>query len=237
MSRRLLHTLHEEWPRLALDIVVLILGITLSFEVEQWRQDRDSAQLERRTWAAARDDLATDTLVLARYVKVLDRMAHACDALLGTPPADSISADMSCIISYPQFRPSSATYEELRQTSNARGLQHRKLFNSLTRLHTAAYAVTADWDRVDAQLVVERGFPYLEANAPSTYADLAADTTGPGLRDAWKALHTRPQFRNLVGTSRTFKDAHRAAYAGALTATRRVLARVDSVLAEGRPKQ
>lgn len=229
---RLLRTLRDEWPRLALDILVLILGITLSFEVEEWRQDRESARLERRTWVAVHDDLVADSTSLTANIKVLDGMVRGCDALLGAPPADRVGDDMNCTIAYPAFRPAAAAYEELRQSSNARQLQHRKLFNVLTRLHTGPYVYTADWDRVDAQLVVDRVFPYLEANAPATYADLASDTSGAGMRDAWRALHTRPQFRNLIGTSRAFKAAHRATYAAALTSVRHVLARVDSVVAE-----
>ena len=232
MPRRLLHTIREEWPRLALDVVVLVLGISLSFQVEQWRQARSDATTERRSWLAVRDDLVADTLALSRGARGLDRMTRACAALLGSPPADSVDRYMDYSISYTTFSPAASAFQEMRQTGSARQLQNRALFNALAALHSGPYTVAGHWDDIDEQLVLNRLVPYLEANAPGDYAQSQGGRVTTGLAGSWRALRTRTGYRNLLATSRSFKQAHQESFELALVEARKILARVNEELAK-----
>src|SRR5690349_2573027 len=99
--RKLLLVLREDWPRLVIELLVLVLGITASFALDQWRREREDRQLERRTLEGLHENLVADTVTLAAAEARLGRMARGYAELLGgTAPADSIDTYMDLSISY-----------------------------------------------------------------------------------------------------------------------------------------
>jgi hypothetical protein len=234
--RRLLDTVRDEWPRLVLELVVLVVGISASFALEEWRGDQENARVERRAWEAVREELAADTLALVRQIARSEAMARADAQLLAGPPPDSVDTYLDLAISYAGFTPTDNAYVELRNTSAQRQLRHRALFAELSALHNREYERAAQWDRINSGIVLQRILPYLEEHAPTAYADAARQrgTETVGLDATWQALRDDRVFRNLLATQKNFRDAHTHVYALALARARAVLARVDRLLA-GRP--
>ena len=229
--RRFVDTVRDDWPRLLLEFVILVVGISASFALEGWREGREDARAERRAWQTVHDDLAADTAALARGIARLDAQVRACAALLAEPAPDSVDVYMDRTISYASFAPAGNGYAQLRATAGARTLQNRALFNALASLQTREYERARAWDLIDEQVVLERMVPYLEAHAPASYAAAEGGTALAGLRPTYEALRARVPYRNLLGTSRSFKQAHREVYAEALAAARRVLGLVRAELA------
>lgn len=197
-----------DWPRLLLEVIVLVLGISISFALDEWRTEREAQQAERRVWQAVRDDLAADTLYLTRRLVQLRGMVAGYRRLLAEQP-DSVAADMDKLMSYVAFRPTDVALEEIRQGSGTR-LRERALVGRLVSLHAREYDLVREWDAINRDFVLGRLYPYLDTNSPSS-ADLDA---------TWRALRAQPSFRNLVHTHLTFKDAQLAVYDRALAAAR-----------------
>lgn len=225
--RRFLQVVHDDWPRLILELVILVIGISASFALEDWRQDRENRRVERQSWAAVRDDLAADTLYLALRVGQLRAFLRADDALLTGPAPDSVDAYMDRAISYVAFRRTDHAFQELRQTSNARALRHRALFNALSTMYARDYELVAEWDDINRDFVLRRMIPYLDTQGPRAYAAVRGGRSVIGLRGTWAALGARPAFRNLLATERLFVEAHLSTYEAALVRARTLMARVE----------
>jgi hypothetical protein len=228
-SARFAEVLREDWPRLLLEIVVLVAGISLSFWLEGKRQVQEDRAVEERAWRAVERDLITDTLTLTRRMARLDTMVRGSDALLagaaaGTVP-EGVDAAMDQLVSYAAFTPTDVAFAELRQTSNARGIQRHEALAALTALHGREYGRAGQWDAIVRGFVLDRLYPYLEATAPAPYA-ASGDTVTVGYAATYRALAARPHFRNLLVTDRTFKAAQRSVYGAALERARAVLAMV-----------
>jgi hypothetical protein len=230
----LLATVREEWPRLVLELVVLVVGISASFALEEWRGDQENARIERRAWEGVRDELAADTLSLARQIERVQRMARADSALLAGPPPDSVDTYLDQAISYTGFTPTANAYAELRATSAQRQLRRRALFGALAALQLREYERVGQWDAINRQIVLDRVVPYLDEHAPASYAASTGGLETRGLGDTWAALRNDRVLRNLLATQRNFRDAQAQVYGLALARARAVLADVDRALATPR---
>jgi hypothetical protein len=230
--RRFLGTVRDEWPRLVLELMVLVVGISASFALEEWRGEQENARVERRAWEAVREELAADTLALAQQIRRLRGMARAGERLLAGPPRDSVDTYLDLAISYTGFTPTDNAYVELRNTGAQRQLRQRALFSQLSALHNREYERAAQWDRINSGIVLQRVLPYLDEHAPPAYADAAGarGTETVGLAQTWHALRGDRVFRNLLATQKSFRDVHAHVYELALARARAVLGRVSQVL-------
>lgn len=230
--RRFLDVLRDDWPRLTVELLVLVAGITLSFALDEWRREREDRRTERRAWEAIHEDLAADSIQLAGRVQQIGLMTRAYDGLLAGGPADSLDVFMDRAISYVVFTPRLGAYRELQQMAGSRLIRNRALLGDLTNSYNREYVVAAEWDGITRDFVLERLIPYLDATAP--YVDgVAGGTTAVGMSGVYRAVATRDQFRNLVRTNRMFKEAQRATYQGTLARVAALRARIAEELAAG----
>ena len=233
--------LRDDWPRLLLELVILIVGISASFALEDWRQRRADAATEHRAWATVADNLAADTTQLALRLAQLATVTAACDRLLaGNVPADSAAVLLDQAMLYVTFVPTDYGYDELRRTSSARELNARALLGEVARLHSRMYPLVAEWDALNRRFLLDRFYPFLEARAPAPYLDPEAATAlrggrvaasrGRGLGASYAALADDRHFRNLLVTDRFYKGGQRLAYGRALEQARLTLAAVRATV-------
>lgn len=229
--RRLLQVLHDDWPRLCIELVVLVLGITASFALDQWRREREDRQLERRALEAMRENLVADTAALARWQDRLSRMTRAYGELLGgTAPADSIDTYMDLGISYVVFVRTDNAWQELAATGNSRLLRNRALLNEVIDMYGREYARAVEWDNINRQLVLDRMIPYVDDHAPYNPSRTGGEVT-VGLASAYRELMRSDRFRNLLATNRDFKTAQRTVYGAARQRAATLLGKLDAELA------
>jgi hypothetical protein len=228
--RRFLEVLRDDWPRLAIELAVLVTGITISFALDEWRRDREDRRVERRAWEAIHDDLAADSVYLASRVKQLAHMTRAYDGLLAGGPADSIDAYMDRAISYVVFTPRLGAYRELQQMAGSRLIRNRELLGELTTCYNREYVLTSEWDGINRDFVLERMIPYLDTTAPYVEG-VGGGQTAVGMSGVYRALAPRDQFRNLVRTNRLFKQAQLSAYETTLVRVSALRARIARELA------
>lgn len=212
---RFARVLRTDWPRLVIELVVLVAGITISFALDEWRRDREDRRAERRTWEAIHDDLGADSAYLATRVVQLEAMVRAYDGLLAGAPADSLDGYMDRAISYVVFTPTQSAYRELQQLAGSRLIRNRELLGALTNAYHREYVRAAEWDAIGRDFVLERMIPYLDVSAPYI-AGTGGGETAVGLSAVHRSVGARDQFRNLVRTNRMFKEAQRAVYVAAL---------------------
>ena len=214
--RRFFGVLREDWPRLAIELIVLVAGITISFGLDEWRRDREDRRVEHRTWESIYEDLGTDSAYLTKRVAQLQGMTRSYDALLATAPADSLDAYMDRAISYVSFPAAQGAYHELQQMAGSRLIRNHALLADLSSCYNREYERAHEWDAINRDFILQRMIPYFDETVP--YPDaVRGGETAEGLGKVYAGLNTHFQFRNLIHTNRLFKDAQRSVYQAALT--------------------
>ena len=221
--------LRQDWPRLIIELVVLVAGITISFALDEWRRDLDDRRTERRVWEAIHADLGADSAYLATRITQLESMVRAYNGLLADEPADSLDVYMDRAISYVVFTPTQGAYSELRQMAGSRLIRNRSLLADLTNTYNREYVRAAEWDAIGRDFVLGRLIPYLDVTAPYVEG-VSGGETAQGLSAIYRSLEKRDQFRNLIRTNRLFKEAQLSVYRASLARVIGIRERVSSEL-------
>ena len=213
--QHLRRTLRDDWPRLIIELVVVVAGISISFALDEWRRDREDRREERRNWGAIRENLSADSLVLTGRIAQLKGMLRAYDGLMTGGPADSLDSYMDQSISYVVFTPTQSAYRELQQMAGSRLMRNHALVTAITNAYNREYVRAAEWDQIGRDFVLQRMIPYLDETAPYV-AGIGGGEQATGLGAVYRSLRKRDQFMNLVRTNRLFKAAQLSVYSAVL---------------------
>ncbi|MES2176651.1 MAG: hypothetical protein V4550_02205 [Gemmatimonadota bacterium] len=213
--QRFLRTIRTDWPRLIIELFVVVAGISISFALDEWRRDREDRREERRHWTAIGENLTADSAYLAKRCVQLERIVSAYNGLLSGGPPDSLDSYMDQAISYAVFTPTQTAYHELEQLAGSRLIRNRALLSELTSLYNREYIRTAEWDGINRNFILDRFIPYLDETAPFVEGTGGAEQA-TGMSAVYRSVQKRDQFRNLVRTNKIFKDAQLSVYRAAL---------------------
>ena len=207
-----------------LQLLVVVLGVTISLGLDEWRTRRADARRADELVQRLRADLRTDLGELDGALDRTGQMIAAYRRLLASDaaslPDDSLDRYVDLAVSYTLFLPHDEAYEGMRQTG-ASALLDGDVRADVIRLYTRTYGRATEWDEINRQFVLERMIPYFETEAPETDSE-AVGATWIGLADAFRAVQSDPQFRNLLRTNALFKGAQQAVYDSTRAAARRV---------------
>ena len=218
-----------------LQLLVVVLGVTISLGLDEWRASRGEARAGRELQAQLAADLRADLDALAVTIERNEQMAAAYRRLLAPEasalPDDSLDAYVDLAVSYNLFPAHDEAYEAMRQTGSSRLLRDPDLRAAIIRYHTRTLGRAAEWDDINRQFVLDRMIPYVEANAPELSATSASGEDGvtawSGLAGTFRALEGESQFRNLLQTNLLFKEAQSSVYRVTLAQTDTLLSRLE----------
>ncbi|MBL8722906.1 MAG: hypothetical protein JNK49_02620 [Planctomycetes bacterium] len=207
--------------RFGLELLAVVLGVTISFWLEDQRKDRADRAEEQRLLESFATELRGDLATLENYGKRLaDDTARMQGALADDGKLDDKALDalMDTLLGYAAFRPATATYSELRQTGASRVFRDKALLRRVLNVYERLYPMAGEWDAVNREFVLGRAFPYVDEAGPA-FASSGEQGYAHGYHLAWRALRNSPHFRNLLRSSVVFRQGQAEAYrlvAGAL---------------------
>jgi len=234
MFKSLWNTVRGEWTRMLLELVVVVLGISISFAFQDWRQDRDDRSEERRLLESFATELRMDHRELELRSELLDasieRIGRALDPQ-SRPALDAAALDlvMDGALGYQTFSPSTATYQELRQTGSSALLRDKRLAHELIALYERAYKHAAEWDEINRSFVLERMFAFVDDHGPA-FESATDNAFAQGYHAAFEQLEGDPRFRNLLRSGTLFMKGQRQVYALLTTRTAQLLEQLDAEL-------
>ena len=230
MPRSVAAAVRRTIPRLALELLVVVLGITISFWFQDWRQQRDDRQQETRLLRGIVEELRADHTDLQRRLEMVDRSLAAVQRLQRdgeTMSTEELDRAMDQTLSYIAFAPSRASYVELQQMAGSRLVRDKRLLHQVITLYERAYPMAVEWDGINRQFVLDRMFPYLDRHGPSFVSSSAAGYA-TGYHQAYRAIAGETEFRNLLRSALLFKEGQRATYAALLDTVGKVLTALGS---------
>jgi hypothetical protein len=203
------HVKAQHWFTVALDLLIVILGVFIGIEVANWNEARQGHNEERRYYSQLLVDLRTDldTLSLTtRHARSYDQAAEWVLAKLdGRPPPGIPSARLALAIHYAGFiylpRAARGTYDELISTGNLGLLRDQEI-----KLHVAAYYGLFDelrqWDTL---LRGQQNDYWIETAGilPRSLLRAAIRGSEPTLpmndeREIWKSAQSRSRLPDLL---------------------------------------
>lgn len=194
------------WPKYIIELFVIILGITISFMLQNWQENKKVQKAEQVLLERIYFDLAEDTLALAKELASIQEIIDRGVVLLDIPDLQSVNRDSINLalisqLQYSYFFKTDIGYQSIKAGNASHIIKNTKLFNQIIRLYTVAYRELDEYCTIDKTFVLEELIPYYNHNFPYVekydYMNI----------DKYKllALMRDDKFKNLVKTNILFK--------------------------------
>jgi acetyltransferase-like isoleucine patch superfamily enzyme len=139
------------------DLVMVILGITIAFQLENWKVSSDQRSLATFYKESLLVDINSDISELNHIMKELESDRHKVEAYLPRMdqlPADSLAAPLLAILSFETFRGNQNTYQTLIASTGLNTLDDRLVVDKLTEYYTL-YTSIRRLESVYTQVILE----------------------------------------------------------------------------------
>ena len=169
LRRVLTHFRSQDWLAIWLDFVIVVVGIFVGLQADQWNQSRKERVLEQQYITSLKSDLISDieeldrTVELARSRAQLGRLVHAAveQRSVSVDPNEFIWAVYNTdLLNYPSY--TRATVDELLSTGNLRLLRNSTLKSEIAAYYTEIKKLEqwkTNWR--ETQIALEHTFPNL----------------------------------------------------------------------------
>ena len=152
------------------ELIILILGISLSFILNEYRVQKQEEKKESELLTSFRDNLILDSLALHLQMKLQDVRKESAQSLLKLTPdsefTDSINYHMIILLNYGGFYPADITYQEMRSLGNSRLIQNTELLNEVIQLYETDYDLVSEWASLDKTFMTTELLPYVHEAFP-----------------------------------------------------------------------
>ncbi len=158
------------------EIVVIFIGISISFWFDEWRDNRKDREMERKILLNLKENLAQDTVNLGGTAKGGETLISGIDKLLvfkqDTDIADSVSFFIDMAASYLGCLTNQTTYEEIKQTGHTSLIQDDTLKKAILGHYTSLIPFVKEWCEVDKTHTMTQLIPEM-----SNYFPVVFDST------------------------------------------------------------
>jgi hypothetical protein len=147
-KRSLTVLVREMWPAYLIEILVIMLGISITVALEQWRDEVKEQRLEQIYLKNLATDIQIDQTSLEETIGQTRRLLDRGKELLGfagSPDnikSGQVNADIREIISRPKFISNDATFSELKSSGNLHLLKDIQLKNLLFAYYNQTQIIT-----------------------------------------------------------------------------------------------
>ena len=138
-KHRVRNLIRDMWPAYLIEIFVIILGISISLALEQWRDNNKESRLENIYLTNLLSDIEVDIKSLDNVSVGTKKILNSGNLLMGwirNPENKQISytlvdSNVRAILGRPKFFSSDATFSDLKSSGNVHLLKDIKLKNLL----------------------------------------------------------------------------------------------------------
>lgn len=152
------------------ELLILVLGISLSFLLNEWRIESSERKVEMELLTQFRDNLILDSMSLSAQVNSLELRMKAAQNLLmidkNTVYSDTTARNLIFIMNFGGFYPTDITYQEMRSLGNSRLISNKELLQEMIQLYESDYDLVAEWANTDRSFVLNDLLPYMNRELP-----------------------------------------------------------------------
>lgn len=190
------HVQSQNWFAVWLDFLIVVVGVFVGLQVSNWNDDTRVQALEQSYLSRVAEEVTANIATFESGIEHAEQSRAALGLFLGALSDPSVSnADLvrhttqyiSIGTFLSDYRPSQATFDDLKSTGNLDIIRNQELRNSLVQLHAhyadsiETFSVNLDWVLpTDGQVYMSfdalrfdsrtaRLFPQQEADATAQY--------------------------------------------------------------------
>ncbi len=215
------------------ELLILVLGISLSFILNEWRQERSERKLETELMMQFRENLILDSISLSAQIQSLDlRMKAAQNLLLvdeSSPYSDTTARNLIFIMNFGGFYPTDITYQEMRSLGNSRLIKNKELLQEIIQLYETDFDLLAEWSNTDRTFVLNDLLPYMNRELPFARGLNFGTMSDAKKRQLMKVL-IEDETRYLTQYSEIMKIGNKQVFERALGEVRRIIGMLNEEL-------
>ena len=167
LRRFLTHFKTQDWIAVVVDFFIVVVGIFVGLQVDQWNQERKERILESQYVLSIKSDLQADVVELDHTIELARQRAQSGRIIITSVNANRIDVDPtefvwavynSLLLNYPSY--TRTTVDELSSTGNLRIIRDEALKSSLAEYYAMIYRheqFISNWR--DMQIALEHTFP------------------------------------------------------------------------------
>ncbi len=210
--KKIFSILKNRWAEYLLEIIVIIIGISLTLVFNNWKEYRAERKEEIKLLQSIRENLVTDTLNLEGELNVVNKIIYGHEKMLTTEidtfSMDSINRYTDFFASYTKFQGTNIGYEELKQSKSSVIITNRKLLQSIITHYEQKHQLMAEWNEIDKGFVLNDVLPFLNKNMTYTEGAFLYNDAATTLA----LLKNNNQFKNMVKSGSLFKEIIKMVY-------------------------
>ena len=211
------------------EILVIFIGISMSFFFDEWRQNRSDEATAKKHLAFLRTNLVQDTLQLTAMINHGHKTVRSIHKLVyfkkDSEITDSISFHIDNAAGYLTFKPNQMAYEEIRQTAHTDLIKNDSLKTLFLSYYTSIIPNCIEWCKVDETHSMTQVIPEMSLHFPAVFDSLNIVSAS----EKAKALRQK-KLRNLLLTNATYKEVTIQTFALTKKYTIQLLKKVDDEL-------
>lgn len=214
------------------EIFVLILGISASFGLNEWRINQQERNQEKELLQSFKNNLAVDSLVIHHGLKQLKIQVKYGEKLLRDNdelPMDSLIKFSIALLNYVPFNTNDITYQQMKSSGKTGLIQNDSLANQLIGLYENGFEILTTWTLIDSEHVRHKMIPYVEENFPFALG-LQYGLADNSIQREFMRQVKSDRFKHLIQFGMSYKASTSYFYEQVLSEIREAIAMIDNEL-------
>jgi hypothetical protein len=222
LRRVIKHFRHQEWTAIFLDFLIVVVGVFVGLQVQNWNEARLAAQAERSLLLEMHTALTRDAAVINRELARARDLDERISALLvhlqsGAPYQKSLDAEFGAVYGIGSIDLDRAAYESLK-SQGINLITDPALRSNISQVYERTYVQIEITVRIEENVAFEVLRPYFLTN----FRDLQFSKSATPLD--YDVVQADPYFRNLAAYRRA------ALYKGPLLVFGKALEDINSLI-------
>jgi hypothetical protein len=211
------------------EIIVIFIGISISFWFDEWRNNRKDKEMERKHLSDLRDNLQQDTFLLSFQIENGDRLINSSRKLAAfkndADILDSVNIHIDNATSYLFLQTNQTAYEEIKLTGHTSLITNDTLKKSILGYYTLAIPGCVEWANIDKNYTMSQIIPEMTNSFPVVPdgSNMVSNT------QKIKALRNQ-KLRNLLLNSVAYKQATSGVFKHTKSNAIKLLKKIDKEL-------
>lgn len=230
--KKIFQVIKNRWAEYVLEIIVIIIGITLSLFFNNLKENKAERKEEIKLLESIHENLATDTMILDTRLQTLDIFLHGYEQMLlptiDTFPKDSITLFLDFAATYTKFQGTMVGYEELKQSKSSAIIKNRLLLQKIILHYDQKYDLMTEWNEVDKGYVLNDMLPFLSKNMKFVEGKFLYNDVETTLQ----LLKSDHHFKNMIKSGSVYKQIIKIIYIQLKEATKDLMQEIELELEE-----
>ncbi len=217
------------------EIAILVLGISVSFLLNEWRMNQREQAEERDLLESFRSDLISDSTYISGAVKTIENQIERGNKVLANNSyqySDSLRFQVLTTLNYVPFRTNDITYEGMKSVGASALIKNDSLRSQIIGIYENGYQLLQTWTGIDSEHVRLRLIPYVESNFPYAPAFDYSSKGSTAEKKFVKAVQA-DEFKHLVQFGTSYKINSKAIFELLLAELKETIEMIDRELGEG----